>query len=109
MAHRLMEVILKARLLLTSALLVFVQIPAPRAQVTVDVSKITCDQLLLEKPVPAKYVVLWLSGYYNGKRNNTIIEPEAMDKNEEKVDFYCNLHRETTVMDAVKDVLGLDK
>jgi hypothetical protein len=109
MAHRLMEVILKTRLLLTSALLVFVQIPAPRAQVTVDVSKITCDQLLLEKPVPAKYVVLWLSGYYNGKRNNTIIEPEAMDKNEEKVDFYCNLHRETTVMDAVKDVLGLDK
>jgi acid stress chaperone HdeB len=104
-----MEVILKARLLLTSALFVFVQIPAPHAQVTVDVSKITCDQLLMEKPVPAKYVVLWLSGYYNGKRNNTIIEPEAMDKNEEKVDFYCNLHRETTVMDAVKDVLGLDK
>jgi len=53
--------------------------------------------------------VLWLSGYYNGKRNNTIIEPETMDKNEEKVDFYCNLHRETTVMDAVKNVLGLDK
>lgn len=104
-----MEEILKARLLLTSALFALVQIPALRAQVTVDVSKITCDQLLMEKPVPAKYVVLWLSGYYNGKRNNTIIEPEAMDKNEEKVDFYCNLHRETTVMDAVKDVLGLDK
>jgi hypothetical protein len=88
---------------------VFVQITAPRAQVTVDVSKITCEQLLMEKPVPAKYVVLWLSGYYNAKRNNTIIEPEAMDQNEQKVDFYCNLHRETTVMDAVKNVLGLDK
>jgi hypothetical protein len=103
-----MEVIVKARLLLTSALLMFVQMPA-QAQVTVDVSKITCDQLLMEKPVPAKYVVLWLSGYYNAKRNNTIIEPEAMDQNEQKVDFYCNLHRETTVMDAVKNVLGLDK
>ena len=32
-----------------------------------------------------------------------------MDKNEEKVDFYCNLQREITVMDAVKNVLGLDK
>jgi HdeA/HdeB family len=51
--------------------------------------------------------VLWLSGYYNGTGTNTIIEPEAMDKNEEKVDFYCNLHREMTVMDAVKNVLGL--
>jgi acid stress chaperone HdeB len=98
-----------ARPLLTSALFVFVQIPAPRAQVTVAVSKITCDQLLMEKPVPAKYVVLWLSGYYNGKRNNTIIEPEAMDENEKKVDFCCNFHREMTVMDAVKNVLGLDK
>jgi acid stress chaperone HdeB len=99
----------KARPLLISASLVLVQVTALQAQVTVDVSKITCDQLLMEKPVPAKYVVLWLSGYYNGKRGNTIIEPEAMDKNEEKVDFYCNLHREVTVMDAVKNVLGLDK
>jgi hypothetical protein len=103
------EETMKPRLFLASALFVFVQITAPRAQVTVDVSKITCEQLLMEKPVPAKYVVLWLSGYYNAKRNNTIIEPEAMDQNEQKVDFYCNLHRETTVMDAVKNVLGLDK
>ena len=100
---------MKARLLLISALFAFVQVQALRAQVTVDVSKITCDQLLMEKPVPAKYVVLWLSGYYNGKRSNTIIQPDALDKNEEKVDFYCNLHREMTVMDAVKNVLGLDK
>jgi acid stress chaperone HdeB len=99
----------KALPLLISALLVLAQVTTLQAQVTVDVSKITCDQLLMEKPVPAKYVVLWLSGYYNGKRGNTIIEPEAMDKNEEKVDFYCNLHREVTVMDAVKNVLGLDK
>ena len=100
---------MKARLLLTSALFVFMQTTAPQAQVTVDVSKLTCEQFVLEKPVPSKYVVLWLSGYYNGKRNNTIIEPEAMDKNDEKVDFYCNFHREMTVMDAVKNVLGLDK
>ena len=52
-----MEVIVKAHFLLASALFVFVQITAPQAQVTVDVSKITCDQLLMEKPVPAKYVV----------------------------------------------------
>jgi hypothetical protein len=53
--------------------------------------------------------VLWLSGYYNGKRNNTIIEPLTINKNEEKINSYCNQHRETTVMDAVKNVLGFDK
>ena len=99
----------KARLLLTSALFLFVQVPTMQAQVTVDVSKITCDQLLKEKPVPAKYVVLWLSGYYNGKRNSTLAEPEVIKKDEDKVTKYCYQHRETTVMDAVKNVLGFDK
>ena len=77
---------MKLRLLLTSALFLFVQIPTMQAQVTVDVSKITCEQLVFEKlGWTERDVVLWLSGYYNGKRNNMIIEPETITKNEEKV------------------------
>ena len=64
---------MKNRLLLTSALFVFVHIPA-QAQVTVDVAKITCQQILKEELAsPTHDIVLWLSGYYNGKRNSTII------------------------------------
>jgi len=44
-----MEVTVKPWLLLTSVLFLFVQIPTTQAQVTVDVSKITCEQLNLEK------------------------------------------------------------
>jgi hypothetical protein len=103
-------VIVKARLLLTSALFVFVQIPAPHAQETLDLAKITCEELAGEKlAAPSRDVVLWLSGYYNGKRNNTIIEAGAMDEREDKVESYCNQHREMSVMDAVNNVLGLDK
>jgi HdeA/HdeB family len=109
MIRRLMEVIVKTHALLTSALFVFAQVTASQAQVTVDVSKITCEQFIMENPWPSKYIVLWLNGYYNGKHNNTIIEAGAMDEHEEKVDLYCNLHREMPVMDAVKNVLGLDK
>ena len=104
-----MEGTVKARLLLTSALFLFVQFPA-QAQVTVDVSKITCEQVLMEKLAwTEKEIVLWFSGYYNGKRNNTIVDPEAVKKNEEKLNHYCYEHRDTTVMDAVKNVLGWDK
>jgi hypothetical protein len=53
--------------------------------------------------------VLLLAGYYNGKRNNTIIEPQKIKQEDEKVKLYCSQHRETTVMDAVKNVLGFDK
>lgn len=101
---------MKPRLLLTSALLMFVQIiPESQAQVMVDVSKITCEDYFTDKITFSQYVVMWLSGYYNGKRNNTIIDLDAAKKNEEKVNQYCYQHRETTVMDAAKNVLGFDK
>jgi hypothetical protein len=100
---------MKARLLLTSALFMFAQIPTSQAQATLDVSKITCEDYFMDKITFSQYVVMWLSGYYNGKRNNTIIEPDAVKQNEEKVNRYCYQHRETTVMDAAKIVLGFDK
>ena len=105
-----MEETVKLRLLLTSALFLFAQIPPMQAQVTVDVSKITCEQVLMEKLAwTEREVELWLSGYYHGKRNDTIVEPEAVKQNEEKLNRYCYEHRDTTVMDAVKNVLGWDK
>ena len=96
---------MKFRLLFTSALLVFAQIPAPQAQsVTVDVAKITCDQLFKEE-------LPWtstLSGYYHREHNNTIIEPGALKRDEETLNQYCYGHGKTTVMDAVKN-MGLGK
>jgi acid stress chaperone HdeB len=104
-----MELIVKARLLLSSILLMFVQIPAPRAQVTVDVVKITCEQLLMAAlPFTSRDVVLWISGYYHGKHDNTIIEPDAIKRDADKLNNYCFQHGETTVMDALKN-MGLGK
>ena len=99
---------MKGRLLLTGALFMFVQIPA-QAQVTLDISKITCEEYVMDTITFSQNVVMWLSGYYNGKRNNTIIEPDKVQKNEEKVNLYCYEHRDATVMDAAKNVLGFDK
>jgi hypothetical protein len=100
---------MKVRLPLIIALFIFAP-GTPQAQVTVDVSKLTCEQLLMQKLAwPSKFAVLWLHGYYNGKRSNTIIEPAVMEQDERKVGSYCYEHREMTVMDAVKNALGLDK
>jgi len=100
----------KARLLLTSTLFLFAEMPTMQAQVSGDVSKITCEQVLMEKLAwTEREVVFWFSGYYHGKRNDTIVEPEAVKKNEEKLNHYCYEHRDMPVMDAVKNVLGWDK
>ena len=101
---------MKHPLLLTSALFLFVQVSAMQAQETADMAKITCEQLVGEKLArPSHDIVLWINAYYNGKRNNTIIDLQRTDRNEEDVKEYCYRHRETTVMDAAKNVLGLDK
>jgi hypothetical protein len=104
-----MEVIVRARLFLTSGLLMFVQIPAPQAQVTVDVAKITCEQLSMEElPVTSRDVILWLSGYYHREHNNTVIESGAIKRDASNLNRYCYQHGEMTVMDAVKS-MGLGK
>jgi hypothetical protein len=88
---------MKARLFLTSALLMFVQIPALQAQATVDVVKITCEQFSMEElAVSSRDVIFWLSGYYHLKRDAS------------NLNRYCYQHGEMTVMDAVKN-MGLGK
>ena len=100
---------MKVRLLLNSALFLFVQIPTMQAQVTVDVVRITCEQLEMQAlPWTSRDIVLWLSGYYHGKHDNTIIEPDAIKRDENKLNTYCFEHGETTVMDALKN-MGLSK
>jgi hypothetical protein len=103
-----MEGTVKARLLLTNALFLFAQIPA-QAQVTVDVAKITCEQLSMEQlPFTSRDIILWLSGYYHREHNNTVIEPGAIKRDYNNLDRYCYGHGDTTVMDAVKN-MGLGK
>ena len=105
-----MEVTVKVRLLLTSALFLFAQMPTMQAQETLDLAKITCEQFEGQQLAsPSRDIVLLLAGYYNGKRNNTVIEPQKIKKEVQEVDAYCYQHRETILMDAVKNVLGFDK
>jgi len=67
----------------------------------------TPDKCAKPMEVTVKVRLLLTSAY--AKRNNTVIEPQTVKKHEEKLDHYCNEHSDTTVMDAVKNVLGFDK
>ena len=80
--------------------------PMLHAQVTVDVTKITCRQFLTGRMLPTKSMALWFGGYFNGKRGVTIIDVGAMKANGKKVEDYCGLHQDETVMKAVETLLG---
>src|SRR3954449_12693220 len=44
-------------------------VPA-KAQVLVDVSKISCDQYITQRITHMQTVNVWLAGFYAGRRNN---------------------------------------
>jgi acid stress chaperone HdeB len=80
-----------------------------QAQVTLDVAKITCDQFTLYKVTDPQNIAIWLSGYYHGKRDNTLVDTQQLADNLRKIKNYCNLHTQETVMKAVESVFGPPK
>jgi acid stress chaperone HdeB len=78
-----------------------------RAQVTIDVAKITCEQYVLYKVTNPKNIAMWISGYYNGKINNTVLDTGVLEANADKVMTYCLRNLKTPVMQAAATALDL--
>jgi acid stress chaperone HdeB len=76
------------------------------AQVTVDITKITCRQFLIGRVVPTGSIALWFSGYYNGKQDVTLVDMGTLRSNAEKIKDACRLHQDDTVMKTVESVLA---
>lgn len=84
-------------------------VPAARAQVMLDVSKITCNQFAGYKITTPQNIAIWLSGYYNGKRSNTVIDMQKLIENTKTLERYCIQNPQTLVMNAAETVLGVEK
>ena len=78
------------------------------AQTTIDVAKITCEQLVLMKVADPDHIAIWLGGYYNGKRNTTTVDVEQLKETARKVRSYC-LRNKGTVMEAVEGLRATTK
>jgi HdeA/HdeB family len=82
--------------------IIFAAAATARAQETIDVAKITCDQFLAGKVADSRSVTIWLSGYYNGTRNNTVLDVSALQSDSKDVMDYCITHPNVILMNAVK-------
>jgi len=90
-----------------AALLCFgLAITETQGQVTIDVAKITCEQFRNYSITDPSNIALWLSGYYNGQRGNTIVSVSSFKENLDKVKDYCITNPTTTVMHAVDAIFG---
>jgi acid stress chaperone HdeB len=83
--------------------------PAAQAQVQLDVAKITCLQYALYKVADPKTIAIWLDGYYQGKRENTVIDTQALIANADKLRDFCMRHPTESVLQASEKFLGPER
>ena len=77
------------KLVAAGLLIVLASASSVQAQMSLDVSKITCDQFVHHKVGSPRMIAAWLSGYYNAKRNNLTIDLQNVEAMADKVEFYC--------------------
>ena len=69
--------------------LILCSVQSVQAQVTIDATKITCDQFVHSKVGAPRVTAAWLSGFYHGKRDNRIIDQQALEENLSKLEQFC--------------------
>jgi hypothetical protein len=100
---------IKSKLFIIGSLLAILVVSGAQAQVTIDVSKITCDQFLQNKVSSPRIIAAWLSGFYAGKRNNPVVDTQTLERNADRVSAYCDSNRKMVLMQAVETTLGTGK
>ena len=78
-----------------------------QAQVTVDITKITCNEFLTGQLTDSRSLAIWLNGYVNGARGKTLIDPLSVGEN--SLIDYCVSHTDMRVLDAARNVVGAEK
>ena len=88
--------------------LILCSVPSAQAQVTIDATKITCDQFVHSKVGAPRVTAAWLSGFYHGKRDNRIIDPQEFEENLSKLEQFCYQEKnfKLPVMQAIEQVFG---
>jgi hypothetical protein len=85
------------------------RVPAARAQVTLDISKITCDQYNAYKVTNPQNIAIWVNGYYHGKRGDVTLDTQGLVENARKLRDYCRRNRQALVLEAVETLFGKER
>ena len=85
------------------------RVPAARAQVTLDVSKITCEQYNAYKITNPQNIAIWVNGYYHGKRGDVTLATQGLVASARKLRDYCRRNPQTLVMQAVETLFATER
>ena len=76
-------------------------VPA-KAQAVLDLSLITCQQLLASDPERQALIGSWMSGYFSATKNLETLDFRYVERNRRVIGNYCKAHKSETVMSAMQ-------
>ncbi|MDQ6433054.1 HdeA/HdeB family chaperone [Mesorhizobium sp. LHD-90] len=87
-------------------LLAVASLATPASSEPVDMSTITCAQLLSMKPDEVSFILTWVAGYTAGTAEELSMDPDVLGKTVSDTVTYCQENSEMSVLNAVKEVSG---
>jgi acid stress chaperone HdeB len=72
------------------------------AQAVLDLSLITCRQLLASDTDRQALIGSWMSGYFSASKNLDTLDFRYVERNGRVVGNYCKTHKSETVMSAMQ-------
>ena len=98
------KLIVSAGVLLSAAL-------SAQAQTTIDASRITCAQFVHAAVGHPRVLAAWLSGFYNGKRDNRVVSVQDFQESLTKLEQFCYEEKnfKIPVMQAIEKLFSPGK
>ena len=100
---------IKFILIALGLILALESVPLAQAQVTLDISKVTCDQYNAYKVTNPQNIAICVNGYYHGKRGDVTLETQRLVENARKLRDYCRRNREALVLEAVETLFAKER
>ena len=93
---------MKRNTIASIGVLLLTSITPAHAQVTIDLSLITCKQLHDSDAERQILISSWMSGYFSATKNLNELDFRYVRRNAKVVGNYCKTHKLDTVMSAMQ-------
>ena len=68
----------------------------------IDLSLVTCKELLTAEPDRQVLISSWMAGYFSASKNLNVIDFRYTERNRQAIGNYCKTHKSDTVMNAMQ-------
>jgi hypothetical protein len=76
-----------------------------KAQVMIDMAKVTCSDYRALSPHESKLMSAWMSGWFNHRRGSVVVDLGEYADNIAKITDWCGGNPTITLMSAIEHVI----